>query len=241
MSAVTVRATLRWSALRVATAAALGLWAAMFWTLFLTGRTYLYLSTRTSWLVPTGAIIFTAGALGRLATARSDRDEPVDRHNAWGLGLMALPVVLVLALPPATLGAYTVQKRSTFAGSAIGATARDVTGPLDFVDIGAAQSFPAAMDELRARAGEPITLDGFVTKEASAPPDEILLTRYIVTCCVADATIAQVRIVGLPPGDYENDEWLQVTGNMYPVGREVLVAANGAAEIPVPDQPYLSP
>jgi putative membrane protein len=97
------------------------------------------------------------------------------------------------------------------------------------------------MDQLRARAGEPITLEGFVTREASAPPDEILLTRYIVTCCVADATIAQVRVVGLPPGDYEDDEWLQVTGNAYPVGREVLVAANSATEIPVPDQPYLTP
>ena len=241
MSAVTAEATLRWSPLRIVTAAALGLWAAMFWTLFGTGRTYLYLSTRTSWLVPTGAVIFTVGALGRLATARTERPEPVDRHNAWGLGLMALPVVLVLALPPATLGAYTVQKRSTFAGSAIGATARDVTGPLDFVDIGAAQSFPAAMDQLRSRAGEPITLEGFVTTEASAPPDEILLTRYIVTCCVADATIAQVRVVGLPPGDYESDEWLQVTGNVYPVGREVLVAANGVTQIAVPEQPYLTP
>jgi uncharacterized repeat protein (TIGR03943 family) len=241
MSAVAAHTTLRWSPTRLAAAAALGLWAAMFWMLFVTGRTYLYLSTRTSWLVPTGAIIFTAAAIGRLATARSQCHEPVDRHNAWGLGLMALPVVLVLALPPATLGAYTVQKRATFAGSAIGATARDVTGPLDFVDIGAAQSFPAAMDQLRARAGEPIALEGFVTKEASAPPDEILLTRYIVTCCVADATIAQVRVVGLPAGEYTNDEWLQVTGNAYPVGREVLVAAQSATEIPVPDQPYLTP
>jgi putative membrane protein len=97
------------------------------------------------------------------------------------------------------------------------------------------------MDQLRARAGEPITLEGFVTKEASAPPDEILLTRYIVTCCVADATIAQVRVVGLPPGEYTNDEWLRVTGNAYPVGREVLVAATDATQIPVPDQPYLTP
>jgi uncharacterized membrane protein YcgQ (UPF0703/DUF1980 family) len=50
-----------------------------------------------------------------------------------------------------------------------------------------------------------------------------------------------VRIVGMPPGGYENDEWLQVTGNVYPVGREVLVAATGATQIPVPEQPYLTP
>jgi uncharacterized repeat protein (TIGR03943 family) len=238
MSSVT---SARWSAARVATGLALGAWALLFWALLLTGRTYLYLSSRTAWLVPMGALIFTMAALGRLASARTHNDEPLDRRTTWMLGAIALPAVLVLALPPTTLGAYSVGKRATFGGSAIGATARDVTGPLDFVDIGAAQSFPAAMRQLEARAGESITLEGFVTREASAPPDEILLTRYIVTCCVADATIAQVRIVGLPPGDYQDDQWLRVTGAVYPVGREVLVADVAADPIPVPDQPYLTP
>jgi uncharacterized repeat protein (TIGR03943 family) len=243
MSVLATTATAqRWSAARVGTAMALGAWAILFWTLLVTGRTYLYLSSRTAWLVPMGAAIMTVAALGRLATARTARPEPLEPRTAWMLGAISVPVVLILALPPTTLGTYSVGKRATF-GAAIGATARDVTGPLDFVDIGAAQSFPTAMRQLESRAGEPITLEGFVTKEASAPPDEILLTRYIVTCCVADATIAQVRIVGLPPGDYQSDQWLQVTGNVYPVGREVLVDASGgsAAPIPVPEQPYLTP
>jgi putative membrane protein len=231
---------LRWSPARVATGLVLATWAALFWTLLATGRTFLYLSSRTAWLVPMGAAIFSLAAIGRLATARTVGDEPLDRRSAWTLGAIAMPVVLILALPPATLGSFSVGKRATFGGSAIGATARDVTGPLDFVDIGAAQSFPAAMRQLEDRAGEPITLEGFVTKEASAP-DQILLTRYIVTCCVADATIAQVRIVGLRPDDYTDDEWLRVTGNVYPVGREVLVAGTAAEEIPVPEQPYLTP
>ena len=231
----------RWSATRLASGLVLGAWAALFWTLWLTDRTSLYLSSRTAWLVPLGAGIFTVAAVGRLWTARTARPEPLDRRTAWGLGAIAFPVLLVLALPPATLGAYSAGKRATFAGSAIGATARDVTGSLDFVDIGAAQSFPDAMRQLQARAGETITLEGFVTREASAPPDEIVLTRYVVTCCVADATIAQVRVVGMPPGNYADDEWLRVTGAVYPVGREVLVAADTAEPVPVPSDPYLTP
>jgi len=242
MSAVTVEATrARWSTMRVAIGLVLLGWAVMFWTLFLTGRTYLYLSSRTAWLVPMGAVIMSIAAIGRLWTARTEKEDPLESRTAWALGVIALPVVLVLALPPSALGAFSAGKRSTYAGSAIGATARDVTGPLDFVDIGAAQSFPTAMQELEARAGQPITLEGFVTTDASAPPDEILLTRYIVTCCVADATVAQVRIVGLPPGNYPTDEWLEVTGAVYPVGREVLVAADTVQQIPVPSQPYLTP
>jgi uncharacterized repeat protein (TIGR03943 family) len=241
MSAVATQVTLRWSPARIATSLALGGWAAMFWALWVTGRTYLYLSSRTAWLIPVGASIMTVAAVGRLVTARTTRVERLQPREAWTLGLIAMPVVLVLALPPTSLGAYSVGKRATFGGSAIGATARSVTGPLDFVDIGAAQSFPAAMQQLEARAGESITLEGFVTHEASAPPDELVLTRYIVTCCVADATIAQVRVVGLPPGEYQDDEWISVTGAVYPVGREVLVAADAAAPIPEPDQPYLTP
>jgi len=241
MSAITASVAERWSPSRIATGLVLGAWGAMFWVLWLTDRTYLYLSTRTAWLVPMGAIIMSIAAIGRLATARAAHDEPLGSRRAWMLGLITVPVVLVLALPPTALGAYSVGKRATFGGSAIGATARDVTGPLDFVDIGAAQSFPAAMQQLEARAGEPITLEGFVTHEASAPPDEIVLTRYIVTCCVADATIAQVRVVGLPAGEYPDDEWLSVTGAVYPVGREVLVAADSAEPILVPEQPYLTP
>ncbi|HLB39161.1 MAG TPA: TIGR03943 family protein [Actinomycetota bacterium] len=241
MSAITGNVATRVSPVRIAAAIVLGAWGVMFWMLWLTGRTYLYLSSRTAWVVPMGAVIMSIAAIGRLATARSARQEVLGRRQAWSLGIVALPVVLVLALPPSALGAYSVGKRATFGGSAIGATARDVTGPLDFVDIGAAQSFPAAMTQLEARAGEPIALEGFVTHKEGAPLDEIVLTRYIVTCCVADATIAQVRVVGLPPGAYTDDEWLRITGAVYPVGREVLVAADSAEPIPVPEQPYLTP
>jgi uncharacterized repeat protein (TIGR03943 family) len=236
--AIAVRA--RWSPVRVATGLVLATWGALFWTLLVTGRTYLYLSSRTAWLVPMGAGIFTLAAIGRLATARTVHEASIDRRTAWSLGLIAMPVVLVLALPPATLGTYSVGKRATFGGSAIGATARDVTEPLDFVDIGAAQSFPDAMRQLEDHAGEPITLEGFVTKEASAP-DQILLTRYIVTCCVADATVAQARIVGLEPSQYQNDEWIRVTGAVFPFQRDVYVQGEAAEQIPVPDQPYLTP
>ena len=104
--------------------------------------------------------------------------------------MIALPVVLVLVLPPATLGASRPAQRR-FVGSAISATAATSTGPLDFIDVAAAQSSDgdAAARGARGRAGH---VGGIRDADASAPPDEILLTRYVVTCCVADATIAQV-------------------------------------------------
>jgi putative membrane protein len=231
----------RWSGVRGATGLVLAAWAGLFWFLLLSGRGSLYLSTRTRWLIPLGAVILTGAAIGRLASARGANPDPLSKRDSWTLGVIALPVVVLVALPPATLGAYAVGRRSTFAGSGLQASARDVSGPLDFVDVGAAQSFDAALRRLQQRAGEPITLEGFVTSEGSEPPDELLLTRYIVTCCVADATVAQVRVVGVPPGVYANEDWIRVLGRVYPVGREVLVIAESIERIPVPAQPYLTP
>jgi uncharacterized repeat protein (TIGR03943 family) len=234
-------AAVRWSPVRVAAGAVLSLWAALFWFLLLTGRTSLYLSSRTRWLIPVGAVIMTVAAVGRLASARSVRRDTLSRREAWTLGAIAVPAVLLIALPPITLGTYSVDRRSSFAGSEIGATARAVTGELDFVDVGAAQSFDAALKQLTQRGGEAITLEGIVVVDPDLPADELLLARYIVTCCVADATVARVRVVGVPPGAFEGDDWVRVQGRVYPVGREVLVAADSVEQIPVPDQPYLTP
>ena len=77
MSAITASVAERWSPSRIATGLVLGAWGAMFWVLWLTDRTYLYLSTRTAWLVPMGAVIMSVAAIGRLATARTAHDEPL--------------------------------------------------------------------------------------------------------------------------------------------------------------------
>jgi uncharacterized repeat protein (TIGR03943 family) len=233
--------TRRWSAVRLATAVVLTAWAAMFWFLLMTGRTSLYLSSRTAWLVPVGAGLLSIAAGGRLASARVEQPDPLAARDAVVLGAIALPVVILLAMPPLTLGTYAVGRRASFAGSGIGASARTVSGPLDFVDIGAAQSFDPAMQQLTKRAGEELVLVGFVDHQSGLPPDEFRLTRFIVTCCTADATIAQVRIVGAPPAAFANDDWVRVTGRMYPLGREVLVAAESVTPIAPPDDPYLTP
>jgi len=233
-------AACRWSAVRVATGLVLAAWAGLFWFLLATGRTGLFLSSRTAWLVPSGAILLTLAAAGRLASARLAREDPLTRRQAWTLGVVALPVAVLVAMPPVTLGTYAVGKRSSFGGTAATGV-RVVSGSLDFLDVASAQSFDDAARVLAARAGERIELDGIVTTEATMPPDGFLLTRFIVTCCTADATIAQVRVVGAAPGTFTADGWVRVVGRVYPIGREVLVAAETIESIPAPRNPYLTP
>lgn len=225
----------------MAGAAVLAAWAGLFWFLWLTGRQDLYLSTRTDWVVPVAALLLTTATVGRLASARVARPKPLAARELWIMGLMVVPVILVLFAPPATLGTFSAGKRAGFAGGGV-VSPRDIaTGGLTLIDVAAAQTSPEGGRALAARAGEVVRFVGFVSIRDDTPADEFLLTRYVVTCCVADATIAEVRVVNVTPGTFSDEDWVEVTGTIYPLGREVIVDASDIAAVERPDRPYLTP
>jgi uncharacterized repeat protein (TIGR03943 family) len=221
----------------LATGVVLAAWAAVFWFLLATGRTTLYLSPRTSWVVPVGASILTVAAVARLATAR--RSGPLSTRRAWTLGVIALPALLVVALPPASLGSYAVARRSAVTAGVVPAS--DVsTGPITLVDVAAAKWSREAARELVKRAGTSVAFVGFVTEDPGGAADEFVLTRFLVSCCVADALSVQVRVVGAPAGEFVQDQWVRVEGNLYPLGHEVIVDASAVTAVPRPSHPYLN-
>lgn len=232
---------LRWSPVRVAGTVVLGAWAALFWFLLVSGRDAFYLSTRTEWVVPVAAVLLTLATFGRIASARAAQPEPLRSRELGVMIAMVVPVLLITILPPATLGSFSAGKRSAVAGAGFSASAGDIaTGDLTLVDVATAQTTPEGERALAKRAGEQVDFIGFVTRYADTPADEFLLTRYVVSCCVADATVAQVRVVNVTPGAFADNEWVEVTGTIYPIGREVIVNASTILDVPRPERPYLS-
>lgn len=230
--------TRRLSPTRVAGAAALTLWAGVFWFLLISGRWTLYLSGRIFWVVPTGAVILTAAALGRLLFLRTERSEPLPRREAWGLALIMIPAVAVLVLPPAALGAYAAERRPVSAGFVTGGNLSD--GEVTLVDVAGAMWSERTAKALAEKAGHQVEFTGIVVRRDTMPADEFMLTRFIVSCCVADALSVQVRVVGAPPGRFPQDTWVRVTGTIYPLGQEVVVDAARVEEVPRPGEPYLN-
>lgn len=235
------RAERRPSPARLAGAAVLGAWAGLFWWLLVSGRDALYLSERTRWVVPVGASLLSLAALGRFATSRTTRPEAIGRREAWIMGAVVAPVVLLASLPPATLGQFSAGTRSSVASAGVLGSREMGSGALTLVDVAAAQTTPEGERALAARAGETVDLVGFVVRYPDTPADELLLTRYVVTCCVADATIAQVRVVNVTPGRFRPNDWVRVVGTIYPIGREVIVDARSVEPVERPDRPYLTP
>jgi uncharacterized repeat protein (TIGR03943 family) len=214
----------------------------LFWFLLATDRTALYLSTRTAWVVPVGAAILTLAFLGRIMSLRSAHEEPFTRMEAAGYLVLILPVIVVFVLPPTALTSYAASRRSSISGAGFVTDAGDVeTGDLSLIDLTGAMRTEEGRKALAGRAGDEVSFTGFVSRDAGTPADEFTLTRFVVSCCVADALSVQVRVAGVPPGEFAKDQWVRVTGNFYPLAEEAIVDATEIVPVKRPKRPYISP
>jgi uncharacterized repeat protein (TIGR03943 family) len=95
-----------------------------------------------------------------------------------------------------------------------------------------------------AYTGQPANVEGFVIHSNETPDNYLVISRFVITCCAADAYPVGIP-VKLPTGDrsaYPADMWLRVEGEMITetLGgkRQLVIAANTLEEIPEPDTPY---
>jgi putative membrane protein len=229
------------SARRLASTLVLAAWAGAFWWLIVTDRSSLYLAGRTAWVIPVGAVVMSVAAIGRLITARATYSDPLKPAELGGLAVLLIPVVVIAASPTASLGSFAVDRRASFASAFVSSSDDLSTGKLTLADVAGATRVPELMNALVARAGSKVSFVGFVDRAEGMAADEFMLTRFMISCCVADALTVQVRVTGAPPGVFEPDEWVRVTGDLYPVEREVLVDATSVEAVPRPEDPYLNP
>jgi uncharacterized repeat protein (TIGR03943 family) len=232
----------RISPARIASALAIGMWAGLFWFVWVSGRTSLYLGSRTNWVVPVGAVILTLVLIGRLASLRVEQVEPIRARDSWTLAVIALPVVILMSIPATSLGAFAVSRRASLAsGGFASGEAIPAEGDLSLVNVGSALINRDSMRSLVARAGSTSSFTGFVDREPGQPANEFLLSRFLISCCIADALSIQVRVVNAPPGEFKADEWVRATGKLYPLSREVILDATTVEKVAKPHHPYLNP
>lgn len=231
----------RWDHARLSGAAVLGAWSILFWFLLMTGRVSLYLGARTSWIAPVGAIILGAACVGLLTTARGESGRVTSRRDAAVAALLIVPVVVVLASPRAALGTFSASRKTEFSGAGLWTYwgTFDESSQITLLFVTAAKYWPEAGALLSRRAGSDVAFIGFVDRDSSSAPDEFMLRRFVVTCCVADAAIVGVRVVDVAPGQVATGDWVQVRGRIYPVGNQIIVTAVSIEPVDTPEDPYL--
>ena len=107
------------------------------------------------------------------------------------------------------------------------------------------QLFKSTPDAANKFAGEPVKVTGFVFRDERFAADQFLVTRFVVSCCVADGNVAGVVVQWQSAVDLPTDQWVEVSGKFAPgalAGETIpVVTAESVTKIPVPNQPYLYP
>ena len=172
-------------------------------------------------LAAAGAVLAVLG--GRLLL-RPGRGRPVTgdargraHHHAGGsrvAWLLLAPILAIAIVAPSSLGAFAANR----APATLPVRDRDV-GPLPAPVAGAVD---LSLTEFVGRAvygrGEslrdvPVRLVGFSAPDAGGAG--VVLTRFVMSCCAADARPVRVALRGADPSMAAPDTWLEVVGTWH--------------------------
>lgn len=210
-------------------AGAVALWAIAFGALWLSGAADRLVGPRTAWIVPVGAVALAVVAVALAPAVLRPPFRPAPRGEVLGAVLFVLPVLAITAVPDAQLGALAAQQRAD-AGAALVVPDEPREGPLDLLDVALARQDDEYAFSRGVRAGEPVTLTGFVSDRDD---EGFEVTRFRILCCAADAVPFAARVVGAPAPP--RDQWVEVRGRVTP---GLAVRAAAVREIERPSDPY---
>ena len=232
--------------------------ALFFAGMVVSGRLYYYIGPRFGWLSVLAAGMFAFFALTYNLRGKSERDHDHDGHDhpdheptrLRSIGLLlvpAVPLALAVLIPARPLGATAASSRGISLGlpssSLTSAATLDVEPTsrtvLDWARAMSASSDPAALD------GEPADVIGFVYHDIRFKKDQLMVSRFTITCCVADALAIGVVVDSPKASQFPDDSWVRVSGSFAKGeldGKAMpVLMADTITPIQPPQEPYLYP
>jgi len=180
------------------------------------------------------------------AERQAERAAPGSRRR---LLLLLLPVLLGVVIPAAPLSAAAIERRGVAANAPLRSPTdtqalRFTLAPEDRTILDWLVLFQEDPSFL-AFAGQPADVIGFVYSDDRVGEGRFLLSRFAVTCCVADATALGLLVEWPGTAELAKEGWVRVRGTTA-VGElegrsSALVQAASVEAIDRPDQPYLFP
>jgi uncharacterized repeat protein (TIGR03943 family) len=221
------------------------------------GRILLYINQRFIALVLFAAvgliilsqIAFQSTALKSTKEILEHAEETVqNRTPLWSIWLIALPILIALFIPERPLGAYAVDTRGMNSNSPLAPNQADrivldvppgQRNVLDWIRIF------QSVDDINKLSGEPADITGFVYLDPRLPTNQIMVGRFTITCCVADAVALGIVVETTQAAILESNTWVRVKGKIQVIQDEEklkpLLQAIEVETIPEPAQPYLFP
>jgi uncharacterized repeat protein (TIGR03943 family) len=163
--------------------------------------------------------------------------------------VLTIPLLLGLVFPPRALATFSANERgtqiaglTTFHGPS---TVKRVSITVDTRSftmqdwVGALSADPNPTDYL----GKPVRISGIVVHNpASVPPGYIMVVRYFVTCCIADARPVGLIVRDTSRGALQDNQWVTVSGTMASAnyqGQKVAVVQPTSVQQTKSGDPYI--
>jgi putative membrane protein len=105
------------------------------------------------------------------------------------------------------------------------------------------QTLSIVDEKLDQFVGKEVQLTGFIYKDEGFEANQAVISRYVVSCCVADASVYGLLVQDKDMADLEPDTWVNVSGIVGAVdfnGRTMPVISNPVFEkVDQPENPYV--
>ena len=246
---------------------ALGMWSAMLFRYWFGGKLLLLLHPNYAWLSNSAAIILSLLALYRAwqtfqaytSVSRRSSDSPetaslesTQSHIALLPGNLSSAILLSVAIfgliyTPRAFASQTATQRGISETLSLTraqpqrferATTPSDRSIIDWIRLVNVYPEPDAYE------GESVAVEGFVIHPDSWPDDYLMVSRFVLTCCAADAYPVglPVKLTSADQADYAVDSWLSVTGKMQTETldgrRQIAIAPTAIRAIEEPRNPY---
>lgn len=232
---------------------AIASWGILMLRYWLTGKLNLLIHPDYFWLVITGGLgLLVVSGLKALELLRRRRLRATATQHitlfspGFSSALLLTAAIVGLLFTPRVFASQTALQRGVT--DSLGATRSQ---PQAFRASGRTEA-RSLLDWVRtlnvypepdAYTGQKVKLHGFVIHPPELPQEYLLLSRFVITCCAADA-----YPVGLPVKltasrqAYPPDTWLEVEGKMITENlegkRQLTIQANSLKQISEPQNPY---
>ncbi len=232
---------------------ALATWGVLLLKYAVTGKLYLLIHPNYMGLTVVSAItlLILAGWKVWDITQRSRRFSPDGSHITllpvgWGSTLLIVTAIAGLVITPRAFASQTaIQRGVTDAPTLTRVKPQAFRGTENSEDksiidwVRTLTVYP----EPDAYTGQKAKVKGFVIHSKTLPDQYLLISRFVLTCCAADAYPVSLPVKLSQSRDtYKPDTWLEIEGNMITetVGdkRQLVIAAKKLTPISEPKNPY---
>lgn len=208
-----------------------------------------YINERFAWLSYVAAGLFLLLGVANTVDLWLHRDYALlDRSHApitWKvIAIVAIPLVLGTLVPSRPLGSAAAQGGVSLSAASITKATSFTTDPLKWNVLDWLRAFNMS-DDVNSFNGKQADVIGFVYREATFPDNQFMVTRFTVSCCVADASALGLPVVSDKASQFPADTWVEIKGTLkvdkFKGDNWPILQAVSIEKIAQPEHPYLYP